>query len=105
MLIDDPSGVFTISWKSIITVAASLGLFIFGVLGYAIKAQLSKVKTGTEGLVGETGIAKTDILTKGKVSVHGELWNAKSDEFVREGEEVVVTDVERLVVKVKKRKG
>jgi membrane-bound ClpP family serine protease len=33
------------------------------------------------------------------------LWNAKSDEPIREGEEVIVTDVERLVVKVKKKGG
>jgi len=105
MLIDDPSGVLSISWKSIITVAVSLGLFVFGVLAYAVKAQMAKVKTGMEGLIGEIGIAKTDIIGKGKVSVHGELWDAKSDESVREGEEVVVTDVERLIVKIKKRKG
>jgi membrane-bound serine protease (ClpP class) len=105
MLIDDPSGVLAISWKSIITVAVSLGFFVFGILAYAVKAQMAKVKTGMEGLVGEIGIAKTDIIGKGKVSVHGELWDAKSDESVREGEEVVVTDVERLIVKIKKRKG
>jgi membrane-bound serine protease (ClpP class) len=105
MLIDDPSGVLTLSWKSIITVAVSLGLFIFGVLGYAVKAQMAKVQTGMEGLIGETGIAKTDIIGKGKVSVHGELWEAKSDEPVKTGEEVIIIGVERLVVEVKKKEG
>jgi membrane-bound serine protease (ClpP class) len=105
MLVNVPSSVLSISWKSILAVAVASGLFVFGVLTYVVKAQLSKVKTGREGLVGETGIAKTDIIKKGKISVHGELWNAKSDEPIREGEEVIVTDVERLVVKVKKKGG
>ena len=90
MLIDDPSGVLSLSWKSIITVAAAFGLFVFGVLAYAVKAQMAKVKTGMEGLIGETGIAKTDIIGKGKVSVHGELWEAKSDEPIKSGEEVII---------------
>ena len=69
MLVNVPSSAFSISWKTILTVAAASAIFIFGILGYAVKAQLSKVKTGMEGLIGEIGIAKTDILTKGKVSV------------------------------------
>jgi len=104
MLIDDPSGVLALSWKSIITVAAAFGLFVFGVLAYAVKAQMSKVKTGMEGLIGETGIAKTDIIGKGKVSVHGELWEAKSDEPIKSGEEVIIIGIEKLVIEVKKRR-
>ncbi len=94
-----------ISWKSIITVAAAFGLFVFGVLAYAVKAQMSKVKTGMEGLIGETGIAKTDIIGKGKVSVHGELWEAKSDEPIKSGEEVIIIAIEKLVIEVKKKEG
>jgi membrane-bound serine protease (ClpP class) len=105
MLIDDPSGVLALSWKSIITVAVSLGLFIFGVLGYAVKAQMAKVKTGMEGLIGEIGVVKTDIIGKGKVSVHGELWEAKSNEPIKSGEEVIIIGVERLVIEVKKKEG
>ena len=105
MLIDDPSGVLALSWKSIITVAAAFGLFVFGVLAYAVKAQMSKVKTGMEGLIGEIGIAKTDIIGKGKVSVHGELWEAKSDGPIKSGEEVIIIGIERLVIEVKKKEG
>jgi membrane-bound serine protease (ClpP class) len=103
MLIDVPSSALSISWKTILVVAAASGLFIFGVLAYAVKAQIAKVKTGMEGLIGETGIAKTDIIGKGKVSVHGELWNARSDGPVKIGEEVIVTTVEKLVIEVKKK--
>lgn len=105
MLIDLPSGIFSISWKSIVAVAILSGIFFFGVLSYAVKAQMAKVKTGGEGLVGEEGEAKTDIFEKGKVFLHGELWNAKSDEMILKGEKVVVKKVEGLSLIVKKKGG
>jgi membrane-bound serine protease (ClpP class) len=105
MLVDLPKSMLSISWKSILAVAILSGIFFFGVVSYAIKAQLSKVKTGREGLVGESGSAKTDVFGKGKVFLHGELWNAKSDESIKEGEQVIVTGVEGLLLIVKKKGG
>jgi len=37
--------------------------------------------------------------------VHGELWNAESDEPLAAGERVIVTAVEGMTVKVKKERG
>ncbi len=105
MLIDLPSSVLSISWKAILAVAVVSAIFIFGVLSYAVRAQLSKVKTGMEGLIGETGFARTAVFDKGKVSLHGEIWQARSDERIEEGEEVIVTGVEKLVVIVQKKGG
>jgi membrane-bound serine protease (ClpP class) len=105
MLIDLPSSALSISYTTIIIVAALTGLFFFGVLSYAIKAQISKVKTGREGLVGEEGVARTDVFDGGKVFIHGEIWNGKSEEPIHEGEKVIVTAVEGLVVSVKKKGG
>lgn len=102
MLIDLPSSWLAISWKSILAVAVLSIIFFLGVLSYAIKAQLLKVKTGKEGLVGEAGVAQTAIAPKGKVFIHGELWDARSEEPIASGEEVVVTAVEGMVVRVKK---
>lgn len=105
MLIDLPGGWLSISWTSIVTVAVVSVIFFLGVLSYAVKAQMSKVKTGSEGMVGEIGVARTDIALQGKVFVHGELWDARSETPVREGERVVVTAVEGMSVKVKKEGG
>ncbi|MBP1745873.1 MAG: rane-bound serine protease [Deltaproteobacteria bacterium] len=105
MLIDLPSSILSISYTTIIIVAVLTGIFFFGVLSYAIKAQLFKVTTGKEGLVGEEGMAQTDIFHEGKVFVHGEIWNGKSDELISEGEKVIVTAVEGLVLTVKRKGG
>lgn len=105
MLIDLPSSILSISYTTIIIVAAVTGIFFFGVLSYAIKAQFSKVTTGREGLVGVEGVAQTDIFHDGKVFIHGEIWNGKSDEQISKGEKIIVTEVEGLIVKVKKKGG
>ncbi len=105
MLVDLPKSMLSISWTSILAVVILSGIFFFGVVSYAIRAQLSKVKTGKEGLLGEAGAATTDVLGKGKVFLHGELWNAKSDELIREGEQVVVTGIEGLLLIVKRKGG
>jgi membrane-bound serine protease (ClpP class) len=103
MLIDLPSSILSISWKAILAVAITSALFFLGVLSYAIKAQFSKVKTGREGLIGEEGLAKTDIQESGKVFVQGEIWNARSDEPIRAGEKVLIEKVEGLILKVRKK--
>ena len=46
---------------------------------------------------------QTDLSPSGKVFVHGELWEAESDQPVRMGERVRVVEVEKsLKIKVKK---
>ena len=64
---------------------------------------MHQVKTGKEGLIGETGVARSDFDKRGKVFVHGEWWEAESDEPVKTGDEVTVTNVERLRLKVKRK--
>lgn len=103
MLIDLPKSALSISWKSILAVTLiTAGFFLF-VLSYAVKAQFSKVKTGKEGLVGEEGVAKTDIAPEGKVIIQGELWSARSDEPIKQGERVIVEKVEGLVLKIRRK--
>ena len=66
------------------------------------KAQKRKPATGAEGLIGEIGIAKTDISRSGEIRVHGEIWSAFSDENISTGESVEVASISGLKIKVKK---
>ncbi len=68
----------------------------------AIRARLTKPTTGMEGLIGEEGIATTSISPEGKISIHGEFWNAISDQSIERGERVEVVGVANLKLKVKK---
>ena len=65
------------------TLILVFGFFVF-VAGLVFRAQLAKPKTGSRGLVGEIGIVKKALAPEGKVFVHGELWNAKSDKTIEE---------------------
>jgi membrane-bound serine protease (ClpP class) len=102
MLIDSPIPALRISWIVIIpVVAASALLFIFTVT-IAIRAHRSRVDTGREGLIGIAGTARTDIHDDGQVYLRGEIWNARSEEPIAKGTEIVVLAVEGLRLTVKK---
>jgi membrane-bound serine protease (ClpP class) len=59
-----------------------------------------KSVTGEEGMLGEPGVAKTDIHNEGRVFVHGEYWNAFSDRLIPSGSRVRVVKVEGLSIRV-----
>ncbi|MFQ6094032.1 MAG: nodulation protein NfeD, partial [bacterium] len=104
MLIKTPAEFLRISWMTIIpAVLVTVAFFVFA-MGMALRARMRKPTTGQEGLVGEVGTAKSKLDPRGKIFIHGEFWNAVSDEPIEEGEEVVVTDVERMKLKVSKRR-
>ena len=83
------------------TVLLAAGFFIM-IATLALRAQLSRPASGSEGMVGMKGIAKTTIAPQGKVFVHGEYWNASSDEEIKEGDEIEVTATKGLKVTVKR---
>ena len=75
------------------------GFFVF-VAGLVFRAQMSKPRTGTKGLVGEIGIVKKALAPEGKVFVHGELWNARAKEKIDENAKVRVVNVVSLMLEV-----
>jgi membrane-bound serine protease (ClpP class) len=102
MLIETPTDYMRISLSVIIpAVLVSAGFFIFAITK-AINARLKKPTTGMEGLVGETGIAAVSISPEGKVSIHGEFWNAFSEQNIEKGEKVQAIGVVNLKLEVKK---
>jgi membrane-bound serine protease (ClpP class) len=103
MLIDAPIPELRPSLKFIIPVAVGLSLIFLFLVIIAIRAHAKKVSTGKEGLVGEIGVAQSDLTPKGKVFVHGELWNAEADEDIPKGTDVKVVEVlKNLKIKVTK---
>jgi membrane-bound serine protease (ClpP class) len=81
----------TLSLYIIIPAVVITTLFFTLTLGLAFKAFRRKPVTGVEGLIGEKGVARTEITKdEGMVHVSGELWSAFSDEPIKEGEKVIV---------------
>ncbi len=75
--------------------------FIFAVY-MALRTHRKKVTTGKEGIIGEIGIAVTNIDTEGQVKIHGEYWKASSKEKIKKNERIMVVDVKNLELIVKK---
>jgi len=103
MLIDSPVPELRPSLRIIIPVAVGISLVCIFLVTLVVRAQTRRAVTGREGMIGEVGTARTDLSPSGKVFVHGELWEAESDQPVRMGERVSVVEVEKsLKIKVKK---
>jgi membrane-bound serine protease (ClpP class) len=101
MLIDSPVPELRPSLRVIIPVAVGISLVCIFLVTLVVRAQARRVVTGREGMIGEVGTARTDLSPSGKVFVHGELWEAESDQPVRMGERVRVVEVEKsLKIKV-----
>jgi len=101
MFIDSPLPFMRVSFSVIIPAVIFTALFFLFAVGMGLRAQAKKVATGTQGLTGEIGTAKTDIGDTGSVFIHGEHWNAKSDEPISKGSAVEVVAVEGMMLTVK----
>jgi membrane-bound serine protease (ClpP class) len=106
MLINSPIPEMRPAMPLIISYALGFG-FVFLFLTYKVfQAMKRKLETGREALIGESGVAKTDIDNRsGKVFVHGEWWNAVADGLIPKGTPVQVEAIENLLLKVKKTGG
>jgi membrane-bound serine protease (ClpP class) len=101
MLFDSPFPFLRTSLSVVIpSVLMIAALFAISVT-LVVRAHRRKPATGSEGLIGSTGVAKTDIDPEGTVFLHGEIWSARSDEPVSAGEEVVVEKVADLKLRVR----
>lgn len=104
MLFESAGPFFKLSLSVVLPAAIITALFFILTFWLALKALKSKPVTGSEGLVGEEGVARTEITKEGgTVAVHGELWSAYSDEPIEEGQAVVVESVKGLKMKVRKK--
>lgn len=100
MLFRTPDASIRISWSVLIPAVAVTSLFFLTVIAIAVKAQLRKPQGGKEAMVGEEGLAVTDIFKEGKVLIRGEYWSASSDKAIAKGARIRVIQVENLIVKV-----
>jgi membrane-bound serine protease (ClpP class) len=103
LLFDTPESDVRVGFNVVIAAALAIGLFFTFVAYYLVKSQRSAISLGFEGLMGEVGVAVTTIENKGKIFIHGEYWDAESDETIREGEKIkVVEKISGFKLRVKK---
>lgn len=103
ILFDSPLPGGQVPMTTVAAVLVFLLLFFFGAIRAVIKTHRGQVQTGREGIVGETGRAMSDFGGSGRVFVHGEIWNAHSEDDIRRDDAVEVRAIDGMVLEVKKR--
>jgi membrane-bound serine protease (ClpP class) len=101
MLIKTDVEFLQISWSVILPVVTLAALFSLFIVGMGVKAMRRRPMTGREEMVGLVGIVKTALAPHGQFAVHGELWEAVSEQPLQPGDEAEVTGVDGLRLRVR----
>src|SRR5207249_204472 len=96
MLVEGPIPQLRVRLSTMVVVALPVALITVVLVRLVYLSHRRKSTVGEEGMIGETGVAKTDIHEQGKVLVHGEYWNASSERPIPAGARVRVMKVHDL---------
>ncbi len=103
MLVNSPIPELRPSLKFIIPVVLGVSSIFVFLVYLVIKAHARRSFTGKEGMIGETGTARTNLNPTGKVFVHGEIWEAVAEDPVKKGDLVKIIEViGHLTIRVRK---
>ena len=100
MLFEGESPEGQVSWGVLTPTLLVVSGFFTAVAFLVFRSQVSKPVTGSAGLVGEIGVVKNALAPRGKVFVHGELWNAVARTPIGENVPVRVVAVTGLLLEV-----
>ena len=95
-LVDGPIPEMRVHLFTALIVSVPIGLIAIFLMTLVMRARRNRVTTGSEGMIGEIGVARTQLEPNGKVFVHGELWNAIARTSVAEGTRVRVSGIDGL---------
>jgi membrane-bound serine protease (ClpP class) len=97
MLFHDAPSPYETSVPLVVSITVTLGLFWAFAIGKAVQVRRRPPTVGPQTIVGEEGVVRGG----GLVFVHGELWQARSDQPLETGQRVEVVGREGLVLDVK----
>ena len=85
---------------TIIVIVVILGAFaVYGIYS----SYRVKIVSGKEGMIGETGTVVEDFVKgEGQIRVAGEIWAAKSPDVLKKGDSVVVDQIHKLLLQVRR---
>jgi membrane-bound serine protease (ClpP class) len=95
-LVDGPIPQMRVNIVTALAASIPIGLIAIFLMTLVLRARRSRVATGSEGMIGQIGVARTPVGPDGKVFVHGELWNAMAKSEIAEGSRVRVAAINGL---------
>ena len=99
-VMESPEFSFAVSWSLIIPTTAGFTLIAFLIAYVVLRVQRKKPQTGQESLVGQIGIAATDIGGGGQVKLQGVRWSAKTSGRIPKGQKVRIIEIKQTTVTV-----
>ncbi len=105
MLFKDMDPSFAVDLRLVVGFALAIVATVAILTTKTLSVRRGRVTTGSEGLVTERGVARTELAPRGKIFVHGELWNAESSQPVAAGTPVEVVSVDGMLLHVKPYEG
>ena len=100
-LINQDFPYYQISWSVMFPILALAVGVTWLVVQFGVQALRKRTVTGSEGMIGLIGAAKTDLGPRGEIFFQGEIWNAVSATPVPKGQPIQITHVDGLTVHVK----
>ena len=94
-----------VSLPLVILISIVTGVMFAFIIGFAIRAQKTPVRTGHESMLGRQGYASSPVTLSGQVQLGGELWTAEAAEgsdLIHKGDRVEVVEVQGLRLIVRK---
>lgn len=100
LLVNGPIPEMRVQLWTALSVAIPLGAISVFLMTLALRARRNKVVTGEQGLIGEVGVALSPLTPRGKVLLHGSIWDAVAPANVDAGQQIAVRGVHDLVLQV-----
>ena len=103
LLVDSPLPELRIRLSVAIALAVPFAIITTILLTLVVRARANKVVTGPSGMLGEPGVAVTQLAPSGKVRVRGEYWDAIAQPGapVEPGAKILVVGIKGLELAVK----
>jgi len=103
LLFDSAEPMMRVSMSLVLSFSLTTAAITIFLVRMVFLAHRRKIMSGQEGLVGTVGEAQSTLMPgkEGKVFVHGELWNAVTEEKISKGEKITVTAVDGMLLTVK----
>ncbi|MDE0355160.1 MAG: nodulation protein NfeD [Deltaproteobacteria bacterium] len=102
LLFDVEGSDLSVDPSIILAAVGTLSACVLVVTVLVVKSQRRKATLGFEGLIGEFGEVRERLDLKGKVFVHGEVWNAVGSERLQPGDRIEVVGHDGMILKVRR---
>jgi membrane-bound serine protease (ClpP class) len=93
---------YTLPLSFVLALATVSGGLVFFTAWFAVKARRRAVVSGSEDMVGASGVALSDFEREGWAQVRGETWRVVSTTPVARGQRLRVAGIEGLTLRVEK---